>query len=109
MTILSYGLMGLLMVSGLIFLVEQVAVWLWRPKELPLLTLLLPLEGDGENVEQLVRHYINCLRWQTPEQRWRILLLNQGLEKEAQKRCFFLTESWENIYMIDKEELKEWI
>lgn len=107
MIVLSYGLMGLLMVSGLLFLVEQAAAWLWRPKELPLLTLVLPLKGNMENVEQLVRHHINCMRWQTPEQRWRILLLDQGMEESTRERCLCLSRSVENITIVKEEKLKE--
>lgn len=107
MTAVSYGLIGFLMVSGMIFIVEQVSAWLWRPKELPLLTLVLPLKGEIENVEQVVRYYINSMKWQTPAQSWRIFLLDQGIGEETREQCLYLVRGKENIFLVTGAELEQ--
>lgn len=100
MEVIAWCLMGLLMILGLSQIWEWFLLYFLSPK-IPLLRYsIIPLSGDLENAEQLLR-YIKITSVGNVT-----ILLDEGLSEESREIAEILIAQQPELLLVNKQELQ---
>ncbi|MEG1869682.1 MAG: hypothetical protein RR205_02410 [Oscillospiraceae bacterium] len=105
--IIVYTTMGILMILGLTHILGQISKWLWRPNYLPKTVTIIPLKGEIENLEQLVRFCRANIKWEgNHHSSGEIILLDIGLDAATLESCIRLCNEGKEISFCTEESLQ---
>lgn len=66
---------------------------------------IIPIKGNQENIELVVRAAIGDLRWNQKQRADQILLLDYGMDEETNMICQLLCKDMNQVQVLKPEEL----
>lgn len=90
-------------VLGLAEFLEILSLWFQHPKKMPPCALVIPVKGEIENIEQVLRFCrIHALRGKSCR---RVIVVDKGLSKNSATICEILCQQQPGFYVVTPQEL----
>lgn len=102
MELLVWSVVGFLMILGIVQLAEYVLLFWNRPKLGLRRYTVVPLAGEIENMEQLLRYIRLVANWEDGESL--ILVLDQGMDDNSRELCRCFCRHYPEVRLMSPEE-----
>ena len=96
---------AILIVMRIIYCVSEITYFLYKNKNNCSIIIVIPLEGENQNAEFILRGAASRLRWFCRGGKDCILCLDCDMDEETENICKALCKEYGFIRMIKKTEL----
>ncbi|MBR6407069.1 MAG: hypothetical protein IKS19_00545 [Clostridia bacterium] len=97
----------LLTALGVVFCAREVILLLLVPPKSPDISIVIPFEGDGKEMEYTVMCVVKRNRWFDRLKNARIILLNTGMDEEAKKVALLLCRRYSELEYSEEKNIAQ--
>lgn len=106
--VVFYVIFGILGILGIVYLSGKIAMWFLKPSRVYETVTMIPVKGEMNDLERIVRFVESCSLWDYYPQNSRLILLDMGVDEETKRLCQVLSEKYENVAFCTRQEVTEY-